>query len=80
MQEEITIAFYLCDELHEAMDVHEDPQVKMNSAEVMTTALTASTQMRNTGVTFPVRDAIFMVSGFISSSPRLENLWIGSCE
>jgi len=42
MKEEITTVFCLCDELHKAMGIHEDPQVKMNNAEVMTTALTAS--------------------------------------
>ena len=42
MGEEITTVFCLCDELHKAMGIHEDPQVKMNNAEVMTTALTAS--------------------------------------
>jgi hypothetical protein len=42
MKEEITTVFCLCDELHEAIGIHEDPQVKMNNAEVMTTALTAS--------------------------------------
>ena len=42
MEEEITTVFYLCDELNKAMGIREDPQVKMNNAEVMTTALTAS--------------------------------------
>ena len=42
MEEEIITVFCLCDELHKAMGIHEDPQVKMTNAEVMTTALTAS--------------------------------------
>jgi hypothetical protein len=42
MKEEITTVFCISDELHKAMGIHEDPQVKMNNAEVMTTALTAS--------------------------------------
>jgi len=42
MEEEITIVFCLCDELLKAMDIQEDPQVKMNNAEVMTVALSAS--------------------------------------
>ena len=42
MEDEITTVFCLCDELNEAMGIHEDPQVKMNNAEVMTTALVAS--------------------------------------
>jgi hypothetical protein len=120
MKEEITTVFCISDELHKAMGIHEDPQVKMNNAEVMTTALTASlffsgnyeksriflsehgyiawlnytngqtqimntpwtaflflcvttfasveavsTRVKNTGVTFPAKDVISMVSGSI---------------
>jgi len=42
MEEEITTVFSLCDDLLKAMDIQEDPQVKMNNAEVMTVALSAS--------------------------------------
>jgi hypothetical protein len=42
MEEEVTTVFYLSSELLEAMDIKEDPQVKMNNAELMTVALSAS--------------------------------------
>jgi hypothetical protein len=42
MEEEITTVFYLCDELLKTVDNQEDSQVKMNNAEIMTVALTAS--------------------------------------
>jgi len=42
MEEEITTVFCLSNELLDAMDIKEDPQVKMNNAEVMTVALSAS--------------------------------------
>ena len=42
MENEITTIYCLCEDLHKAMDIHEDPQVRMSNAEVMTTALTAS--------------------------------------
>jgi hypothetical protein len=42
MENEITTIYCLCEDLHKAMNIHEDPQVKMSNAEVMTTALTAS--------------------------------------
>ena len=42
MEEEITTIYCLCDDLLKAMDIQEDPQVRMNNAEVMTVALSAS--------------------------------------
>ncbi len=42
MELEITTIFVLCDELLTALNLQEDPQVKMNNAEVMTVALTAA--------------------------------------
>jgi len=42
MELEITTIFVLCDELCTALNLQEDPQVKMNNAEVMTVALTAT--------------------------------------
>lgn len=42
MEEEITTVFFLCDNLLKAMGIQEDPQVRMNNAEVMTVALCAS--------------------------------------
>ncbi len=42
MEVEITTIFVLCDELITALHLHEDPQVKMNNAEVMTVALTSA--------------------------------------
>jgi len=42
MEEEITTVFYLSDVLLKAMGIRDDPQVKMNNAEVMTVALSAS--------------------------------------
>ena len=41
MEEEITTVFYLSDVLLKAMGIRDDPQVKMNNAEVMTVALSA---------------------------------------
>jgi len=89
MEEEITTVFCLCDELLKATGIQEDPQVKMNNAEVMTVALSASLflfatisgsaavksiKARNTGVTFQAGDVTSMVLEFISSSLRRENL------
>lgn len=42
MQEQIITIFCLCDDLLTALGQREDPQVKMNDAEVMTVALTAA--------------------------------------
>ena len=42
MKDEIITIYCLCEDLLKAMDIHEDPQVRMSNAEVMTTALTAS--------------------------------------
>jgi hypothetical protein len=42
MEEEITTVYCLCEDLLRAMGIQEDPQVKMNNAEVMTVALSAS--------------------------------------
>jgi hypothetical protein len=42
MENEITAAYTLCDELLKAMNIREDIQAKMNTAEVMTVALTAA--------------------------------------
>jgi hypothetical protein len=41
MEDEIIIIYCLCEDLLRAMNIHEDPQVRMSNAEVMTTALTA---------------------------------------
>ena len=42
MESEITTVYCLCEDLLKAVNIHEDPQVKMSNAEAMTTALTAS--------------------------------------
>ena len=42
LQDAITTMFVLCDELLQALNHQEDPQVRMNDAEVMTVALTAA--------------------------------------
>ena len=42
MDEEIITVFCLCDDLLKALGIRDDPQVKMNNAEVMTTALSAA--------------------------------------
>jgi len=42
MELEITTMFVLCDELLTAMDMRDDPQVHMNTAEVMLVSLTAA--------------------------------------
>lgn len=42
MELEITTMFVLCDELLTAMNIREDPQVRMNNAEVMLVSLTAA--------------------------------------
>lgn len=42
MEEEIITAFCLCDDLLKALNIQDDAQVKMNNAEVMTTALSAA--------------------------------------
>jgi hypothetical protein len=42
MELEMTTMFVLCDELLTAMNIREDPQVHMNTAEVMTVPLTAA--------------------------------------
>jgi hypothetical protein len=41
METEIIIIYVLCAEYLQAMGHHEDPQVRMSDAEVMTTALVA---------------------------------------
>lgn len=42
MEEQIITIFCLCDDLLKALEIKEDPQIKMNNAEVMTVALTAA--------------------------------------
>ncbi|MBO1346034.1 MAG: hypothetical protein EBE86_033870 [Hormoscilla sp. GUM202] len=42
MEDMITTIFVLCDELLKALNIKEDPQVKMNNAEVMTVGLVAA--------------------------------------
>lgn len=42
MELEITTIYCICEDLLKALCIKEDPQVKMNNAEVMTVALTAS--------------------------------------
>lgn len=42
MEDEITTVYCLCEELLKAMNIQEDSQVRMNNAEIMTTALCAS--------------------------------------
>lgn len=43
MDDTITTTYYLCDELLEAIDHHDDPQVRLSTAEVMSVALVAAT-------------------------------------
>ena len=45
METEIIIIYVLCAEYLQAIGHHEDPQVKMSDAEVMTTALVAITRV-----------------------------------
>ncbi|MBO1350102.1 MAG: hypothetical protein EBE86_023225 [Hormoscilla sp. GUM202] len=42
MEDMITTIFVLCDQLLKALNIKEDPQVKMNNAEVMTVGLVAA--------------------------------------
>ena len=42
METEIIIIYVLCAEYLQAMGHHEDPQVRMSDAEVMTTSITAA--------------------------------------
>lgn len=42
MEERIITVYCICEDLTRAMRIEEDPQVKMNNAEVMTTVLTAA--------------------------------------
>lgn len=46
MDDEITAIYCLCDDMLKAMYHYEDPQVKMSDAEVMATALVASSFFR----------------------------------
>ncbi|MBC6477721.1 MAG: hypothetical protein GDA56_07980 [Hormoscilla sp. GM7CHS1pb] len=42
MEDMITTIFVLCDQLLKDLNIKEDPQVKMNNAEVMTVGLVAA--------------------------------------
>ncbi len=51
MEDMITTIFVLCDELLKALNIKEDPQVKMNNAEVMTVGLVAAYFFGGQGMT-----------------------------